>query len=205
MLERKYRDVLDGQGTTFIEHIVAGAQRINRLVEGLVQFSRIGDVDAMVPTHTRASAAVAEALSALKLSIEEVNAQITFERLPDVLADEAHLCQVFQNLIENAIKYRDPALAPVIRITATRDGTQFVFFVQDNGIGIPAEFQSRIFEPFKRLHGTEIKGAGIGLATCKRIIERYGGRIWVISNETNKGATFCFTLPAAATADQTHA
>ena len=111
------------------------------------------------------------------------------------MAEPLHLRQVFQNLIGNSIKYRRPDVDPEIQISAKKDGDFWQFCVQDNGIGIAAEHHDQVFLPFKRLHGSDIAGAGIGLATCKRLIERYGGRIWIESEE-NRGAVFYFSLPA---------
>jgi signal transduction histidine kinase len=130
----------------------------------------------------------------LEGSIEETKAQIFRGELPRVWSEPAQLSQVFQNLISNAIKYRKPGVAPVVRVTSRIEGQYAVFAVADNGIGFKQEYSDRIFLLFQRLHGRAIPGTGIGLALCKRIIERQGGRIWVDSQE-NVGSTFYFTLP----------
>jgi light-regulated signal transduction histidine kinase (bacteriophytochrome) len=131
----------------------------------------------------------------LRASISDSKADISFEQLPVVRIPEVHLQQLFQNLITNGIKYRS-AEAPCIRITCQRQDSLWRFAFQDNGIGIPAEYHNKIFGIFKRLHGREqYQGTGIGLAICKRIVERYGGRIWV-NSEPGRGSTFYFTLPA---------
>ena len=205
MLDRKYSGALDGDGRRFINQIVDGAGRIGRLVDGLLQFSRINGGDAPAPQPVRTAAAVNGALEALKLVIEDTKAEISCGELPAVLADETHIAQVFQNLIANALKYCPRGLRPQIRIAGVRDGAFCRFTVQDNGIGVAPEFHQQIFQPFKRLHGPEITGAGIGLATCKRIVERYGGRIWVDSEGKGKGACFRFTLPVAEKAERTQA
>jgi light-regulated signal transduction histidine kinase (bacteriophytochrome) len=135
------------------------------------------------------------ALLNLELSINESNAGITRELLPTVLCDEIQVGQVFQNLIGNAIKYRRPNVTPEIHIGAERRDREWTFSFRDNGIGIDPQYHERIFGIFKRLHGRELPGTGMGLAICKRIVERHGGRIWVESN-AGEGATFRFTLPA---------
>jgi light-regulated signal transduction histidine kinase (bacteriophytochrome) len=126
--------------------------------------------------------------------VEESGAQITADTLPALPVHSVHLQQLFQNLISNAIKYRSPERNPVVRISVKRESGQYLFSVQDNGIGIEPQYQERIFGIFKRLHtGEEYSGTGIGLAICQRIVERYRGRIWVDS-EPGKGSTFVFSL-----------
>ena len=122
-----------------------------------------------------------------------------YEEMPEVSGHEVHLTQLFQNLIANAVKYRREA-PPEIHVDASQDGPDYVFSVKDNGVGIdPDQFQ-RIFGAFQRLHGREIPGAGIGLATCRKIVEQYGGRMWVES-EPGQGSTFFFTLPRPSDSD----
>jgi signal transduction histidine kinase len=111
-----------------------------------------------------------------------------------VNARDTHLLQLFQNLLSNAIKYKKPGEDPVIRITARQEDGNWIFLVQDNGVGIRPEYRQKIFEAFKRLHGREIPGAGMGLTICSRIVAHYGGKIWVESEE-GRGSTFAFTLP----------
>jgi two-component system, chemotaxis family, sensor kinase Cph1 len=113
--------------------------------------------------------------------------------LPRLLVHPTQLVQIFQNLIGNALKYRS-SLPPIIRVTAERRSDDWIFAVQDNGIGIPADYHMKIFQPFKRLHGQEYPGSGVGLAICQRILERLGGKIWVES-ESGRGSTFYFSLP----------
>ena len=138
-------------------------------------------------------AVVDNALFNLQASIQETGASVTRGRMPTVQAHEVRLIQVFQNLIGNAIKYRgaDP---PVIHIDAERCGAEWLFSVRDNGIGIKPEYTQQIFGIFRRLHGNSYAGTGIGLAICQRIVENYGGRIWVES-VPGEGSRFCFTLP----------
>jgi chemotaxis family two-component system sensor kinase Cph1 len=133
------------------------------------------------------------ALENLHSLIEESGATITHDELPSLLVDETSLMQVFQNLIGNAIRYRSTA-PPRIHINATDQGAQCLFSCQDNGLGINAQYLTSIFDAFKRLHGSDRPGSGLGLSTCKKIIERYGGKIWVES-QTGMGSTFYFTVP----------
>src|SRR5207237_939984 len=137
-----------------------------------------------------------EALENLRIALTEQRGEVTHEPLPAVVANSVHLSQVFQNLVGNALKYHAKEVAPRVHVSARRDRGHWVFAVRDNGFGIEKQYQEKIFTPFKRLHGSEFAGAGIGLATCKRIVEHYGGRIWVES-QAGEGSTFYFSLPAA--------
>jgi len=134
------------------------------------------------------------ALMNLRSAIEETGAQVTYDPLPAIHADQAQMAQVFQNLLGNALKYHSEA-TPRIHLSARPEGGEWIFSVEDNGIGIPAEQHERIFGIFKRLHGRDVPGTGLGLAMCKRIVENHGGRIWVES-EVGKGSKFFFTVPA---------
>ncbi len=129
----------------------------------------------------------------LQSAITETHAEVSLAPLPVVEANPLHLTQVFENLIGNALKYRSDK-APRISVSAEENGEHWVFCVEDNGIGIPPEYQAQIFGMFKRLHGDEYPGTGIGLATCKKIVDRHGGTIWVES-EPGNGSRFSFTLP----------
>jgi light-regulated signal transduction histidine kinase (bacteriophytochrome) len=142
-----------------------------------------------------ANDALNETLANLSGAIQENGAQVTADPLPAVSVHNAHLQQLFQNLIGNAIKYRSPARGPLVHVGAHRKDGHWIFSVTDNGIGIEPEYKERIFGLFKRLHsGEEYAGTGIGLAICQRIVERYHGRIWVES-EPGEGSRFYFTLP----------
>lgn len=196
LLERRLGDHLDEQAKTFMTYVVKGAQRISRLIDGLGQFSRVGEFDDAEPSIVDSDAALREALEDLQIAIAEAGADISYDHLPLVAADHTHLCQLFQNLVGNGLKYSKPNSRPKIHISVESEGPLYVFAVKDNGIGIPPQHQAKIFLPFKRLHGAEIAGAGIGLATCKRIVERYGGTLWVESID-GEGSTFYFSLPAA--------
>jgi len=148
----------------------------------------------LVPTET--TEVLDRALESLRAAVQEAGATVERERMPSVLADPSQLEHLFTNLIGNAIKFRGQE-PPRIRVGARRDGTRCVFSVQDNGIGIDPQYFERIFVIFQRLHGKdEFPGTGIGLAICKKIVERHGGRIWVESRG-GQGTTFLFTLPAA--------
>jgi light-regulated signal transduction histidine kinase (bacteriophytochrome) len=165
------------------------------LVRDLLAYTQVGRLDTVDQTAD-ANQALSEALSNLDRAIADSGAEITFGPLPAVRAHNTHLKQLFQNLVGNAIKYRSPERTPVVRVDAEKANDHWIFSVKDNGMGIPAEYKERIFGLFKRLHsGDQYSGTGIGLAICQRIVERYGGRIWVES-ELGKGSTFFFTLPA---------
>lgn len=128
--------------------------------------------------------------------IGESGASVTTDALPVISADEGQLGQVLQNLLGNAIKYRRPGVPPIVRITAEKNESEWTIRVSDNGIGIDKEYQEAIFAPFKRLHAGNVRGSGIGLAVCRRVVEAHGGRIWVESTP-GEGSTFSFTLPDA--------
>jgi light-regulated signal transduction histidine kinase (bacteriophytochrome) len=148
------------------------------------------------PAPTDAEVVLKRTLHSLVRAIEEAGAEVTHDPLPTVMADEAQLTQVFQNLIANAVKFRREDVQPRVHISAEREGDEWLFSVADNGIGIDLEQAERLFQIFQRLHTREeYEGTGIGLALCKRIVKRHGGRIWVDS-EPGEGSTFYFTLPA---------
>jgi signal transduction histidine kinase len=194
LIEKRYADKLDDEAREFIDYAVQGANRMRDLINDLLQLSRVG-------THGKEFVRVSmeEALHAaemnLKLAIEDSGATITHDNLPEVDGDFPQLVQLFQNLLENAIKFRSDE-PPRIRVTSyQRDGAT-EFCVRDNSIGFDPEFAERIFVIFQRLHGRDAYGGtGIGLAVVKKIVERHGGRVWATS-EPGKGATFCFTVPA---------
>ena len=194
ILKRRYgQDKLDAAGVALVDHMVEGAARMQALILDLLAFSRVGARGhELVPTDC--AQAVARALKLLDAAIQESQAQLTIGELPRVRADADQLGQLFQNLIGNAIKYRGSAPAH-IAIGARPNGQDYELWVQDNGIGIEPQYFEKIFVLFQRLHTREeYPGTGIGLAICKRIVERHGGRIWVES-ELGRGTTFHFTLP----------
>jgi light-regulated signal transduction histidine kinase (bacteriophytochrome) len=193
LLERRYKDKLDKDANEFIDFAVDGAMRMHRLINDLLTYSRVGTRGKeLAPTDSEA--VFEQSLSNLHVAIEEKGAQVTHEPLPKVMADDVQLGQLFQNLVGNAIKFQGEE-QPQVHISAYQSNGEWVFSVKDNGIGIDPEFKERIFVIFQRLHGKDkYPGTGIGLAVCKKIVERHGGRIWVES-DLGKGATFYFTLP----------
>ena len=192
LLERRYKDRLDAHADEFIAYAVEGAARMQALINDLLAFSRIGSRGSpFAPADTQK--VLDEALRNLGKAIEESGAVVTHDPLPTVNGDATQLVQLLQNLVGNAIKFRGQE-PPQIHVGARPEGDQWLFSVRDNGIGIDPQYAERIFVIFQRLHlRTEYPGTGIGLAICKRIVERHGGRIWVES-EQGKGATFYFTL-----------
>ncbi|MCL5960742.1 MAG: ATP-binding protein [Chloroflexi bacterium] len=195
LLARRYQGKLDSDADEFIAYAVDGATRMQVLINDLLAYSRVG-TRGRPPAATEASAALQEAMSNLQFAIEESGAEITHDALPAVQADRPQLVQLFQNLIGNSIKFHGEE-TPRIHVSAEPKGSDWVFSVRDNGVGIAPEYFQRIFLLFQRLHGrAEYRGTGIGLAICKRIVERHGGRIWVES-EVGRGSIFYFSLPRA--------
>jgi len=193
LLERRYKDRLDDDADEFIGFIVEGANRMKDLIDDLLAFSRL-NTEAKPFELINLDESVDEVLSYLKTSIDEREVEITREPLPTLMGDASQIRQLFQNLISNAIKFHGDE-PPKIHISTEDLGDEWKMGVSDNGIGIDPEHQKKIFEIFKRLHTRqEYPGTGIGLAICKRIVERHGGQIWVESEE-GKGSTFYFTIP----------
>ena len=188
--------ILDEEAGYLMDVAVAGAQRMHALVEALLEYSRAGEVAESTLEAVPVDGVVRDAITNLQSSIAETNASVSFEQLPVVMANPLHLAQLFQNLIGNALKYRSDQ-PPNIQVSAREQEQSWVFTVADNGIGIKPEYQAQIFGIFKRLHGQEVPGTGIGLAICKKIVDRHGGAIWVES-EPGKGSRFSFTLPRTA-------
>jgi len=193
LLARRYRGRLDADADEFIGFAVDGAKRMQRLINDLLAYSRLDRRGAEM-TPVCAAQAAAESLAALQAAIAESGATVEVGPLPSVRADPGQLAQLFQNLIGNALKFRDPARAPLIRITASREGSFWTFRVEDNGIGVDPQYFEKVFIIFERLHGHDVPGTGIGLALCRKIVGRHGGRIW-IESEKGRGTTMFFTLP----------
>lgn len=193
LIERRYKDKLDQDANEFIAFAVDGAERLQKMINDLLIYSRV-DTRGNPFVETDVNTVVKQAIKNIKLSIEENHAVITYQKLPSLIADEEQLITVFQNLLSNAIKFHSPDLAPKIQIRAQKKDVEWIFSVHDNGIGIDPQYFDKLFIIFKRLVGKEYPGSGIGLVVCKRIIERHGGRIWVES-ELGKGASFYFTIP----------
>ena len=193
LLQKRYGGKLDKTADEFIGFAVDGANRMQTLINDLLAYSRVGTSPAE-PALVESADAYDTALLNLKAAIEESGANITCDPLPTVHADKTQLTQLFQNLIANAIKFRGKK-SPKIHVSARQDRNAWIFSVRDDGIGIEPQYADRIFLIFQRLHGPgEYSGTGIGLAVCKKIIERHGGRIWVES-VPGAGATFYFALP----------
>jgi PAS domain S-box-containing protein len=188
--------VLDPEAGQLFDVAVAGAQRMHALVEALLEYSRSGEVLDATLEPVQVDKVVNDVITNLQSAISENRAEILPGPLPVVTANPQFLTQVFENLIGNALKYRSEQ-PPRILVSAAGGDRDWVFSVEDNGIGIPPEYQAQIFGIFKRLHGDEYPGTGIGLATCKKIVDRLGGTIWVES-EPGKGSRFSFTLPRTA-------
>ncbi|MFA4985922.1 MAG: PAS domain S-box protein [Candidatus Brocadiia bacterium] len=193
LLAERYKDQLDEKARKYINYAVDGAVRMQRLIIDLLAYSRVGTRGKpLVPTDSHAI--LGEAIRDLAAAIEENRAIITNDDLPTVISDGTQLEQVFQNLLANAIKFHGNE-QPRIHVSARDERHEWVFSVKDNGIGIEKQHAARVFEIFQRLHNRqEYPGTGIGLAVCKRIVERHGGRIW-FESEPGSGTTFFFTVP----------
>lgn len=193
LLVSRYRGQGGSEADEFVSYIVNGVERMSSLINDLLQYSQSGVVDTLPTAPSSAEAALDQVLLSLAAAIQESGAVVTHDPLPDVWIDTRSLILLFQNLVANAIKYRGQQPLHV-HISAESSGGDWIFSVRDNGIGIAPAYHERIFGIFKRLHGKEIPGTGIGLAICHRIVDWHGGRIWVES-EAGAGATFRFTLP----------
>lgn len=200
MLQRRYGSKLDQDADEFIAYIVGGAKRMELLLKDLLTYSQAGS-SSEGPAHpVDCAGAMSRVVLNLQASLEQSRANVTWDALPTVFAHEVRMVQLLQNLVGNAVKYRgaDP---PRIHVAAQCREAEWLFSVQDNGIGIAAEYAQEIFGIFRRLHGQEYPGTGIGLAICQRIVERYGGRIWVESS-LGEGSRFYFTIPHTAAEPQ---
>jgi len=194
LLARRYRDRLDDDAREFIGYAVDGVNRMQSLIADLLSFSRVGSRGGAFEA-VELDRVFERALSNLEAAVEESGAVVTADPLPTVMGDPVQLGQLFQNLVGNGVKFRGED-APRVHVSAERVGGEWRLSVRDNGIGIEPEYVERIFVIFQRLHGrAEYPGTGIGLAICKKIVERHGGRIWVES-QPGQGSTFYFTFPA---------
>ncbi len=195
LLEKRYREKLDDKAREFIDYAVDGTKRMQLLIKDLLAYSQVG-TRRKTFEPTNCSVALEQAIYNLHKAVEESGAEVTYDLLPIVSGDSSQLTRLFQNLIGNAIKYHGKD-KPEIHISAQRKGDEWVFSVQDNGIGIESQYFEKIFDVFRRLHTREeYDGTGIGLAICKKIVERHGGKISVES-APGKGSTFYFTVPAS--------
>ena len=194
LIERRYKNKLDPDADEFIEFMVDGAKRMKEMIQGLLDYSRVGTKGHEF-TEFQAKTALNYALNNLGTAISEVNAEITIDPLPVIFADKDQIIRVFQNLIGNALKFHREGVRPEVHISAEKESNDYMFSIKDNGIGLEEQYSDKIFEVFKRLHAIgEYKGAGMGLAIVKRIVDRHGGRIW-LESELGKGSTFYFTIP----------
>ncbi len=194
MLQRRYRGKFDAEADQWLAFIAGGARRMQALVQDLLAYSRL-ESRAQPPAPAACAEIVQKALDNLQSAIAESGASVAWDDLPTIQADGSQLVQLFQNLIGNAIKFHrgEP---PRIHISASLRDKAWLFAVRDNGIGIDPKFHARIFEIFKRLHPSDrYPGTGIGLAICRKVVQRHGGRIW-IESEVGKGSTFYFTILA---------
>ena len=198
LLAKRYKGSLDSHADEFIDYTVDGVKRMQSMIKDLLEYSQAG-TGAKKFGPTDVSIVIEQAVSNLKAAIEESGASIAYDAMPDVTADAPQLVRLFQNLIGNAIKFS--AEQPDIRISAKKEGCWWTFSVRDNGIGMDPGNTEKIFVLFRRLHTKfdDYPGTGIGLAICRKIVERHGGKIWVES-EPGKGSTFMFTMPAKAQA-----
>jgi light-regulated signal transduction histidine kinase (bacteriophytochrome) len=196
LLRKKAGPQLDPEATECLNFALDGASRMSKLLTGLLLYARVGS-QGVEPTPVSAEKALDEALLNLHEAVAEAGAVVERAALPELLYDATQLVQVLQNLIANAVKYRRPEVPPRIAIRSQRQDGGWLLSVRDNGLGMPPEILERVFDMFYRLErGGEQAGSGVGLAVCKRIVERHGGRIWVESQE-GQGSTFHFTAPAA--------
>jgi light-regulated signal transduction histidine kinase (bacteriophytochrome) len=193
LLEKRYKGKLDQDADDFIGFAADGALRMQRLINDLLAYSRVGTRGKSFGTFSL-EAALAQAVENLQVAIKENKATVTQDPLPMAYGDIGQVTQVFQNLIDNAIKFHREE-PPKVHVSARIEGNNCICTIQDNGIGIAPEFINRLFTLFQRLHTRkDYPGTGLGLAICKRIVERHGGRIWVES-VPDKGSTFYFTIP----------
>jgi light-regulated signal transduction histidine kinase (bacteriophytochrome) len=192
LIKRRSAGKLDSESDEFLGYVTDGVQRMDQLLSDLLTYVRVAQSSLEIAANMiDADQALDQALANLRAAIEEKGAVVKREPLPTITMQEAHLVQLFQNLIGNAIKY-GAATRPEVRVASERVEGVWRFAVSDNGIGIPPEHHKKIFGVFKRLHGHDYPGTGIGLAICTKIVERYGGEIWVDS-QVGKGSTFYFT------------
>ncbi len=194
LLQKRYSALFDDKAREYFGFAVSGAERMRAMIQAVLEYSRVGRREGAT-VDLDAGKALRDALDNLRAKISASSATVVAQALPRIRADPVRLTQLFQNLVSNAIKFRRPDAAPSVRIAAAEGEREWIFTVADDGIGINAEAHERVFMLFQRLHtADEYPGSGIGLATCKKIVERMGGRIWVES-QVGAGATFHFTLP----------
>jgi light-regulated signal transduction histidine kinase (bacteriophytochrome) len=197
LLTLRMKDHLDSETSQFADFVSQGSARMSGMIQDLLAYGQVGTEAPKVAGAGDSGRAVEEAINSLRASIMDAQATVISDPLPWLAVASPQLVQLFQNLIGNALKYRSPDRAPIIQISAEQGEGEWVISVSDNGIGFDLRYAQRIFGVFKRLHGSEYAGTGIGLAICQRIVEVHKGRIWAIGKE-GVGATFFVALPAAA-------
>jgi two-component system sensor histidine kinase/response regulator len=195
LLDDRYKKQFDGDAGDLVSSIANSARRLDSLLTDLLAYSEQINRPERPGGFCDSEAVLATVLMLLEVSIKDTRATITHDPLPRVAAEFNEVLQLLQNLIDNALKYKGTA-PPLIHISARQEDEKWVFFIKDNGLGIESCYHDEVFGIFKRLHGREYGGNGIGLAICKKIVERRHGRIWVES-QPGQGSTFCFTLPPA--------
>ena len=194
LLQRRYGGRLEADANSWIGVMVEGVHRMDHMITDLLEYSRAGQGRDEETRLVETEQVLESVLQNLRAAIETTGARVTHETLPQVRFDPMRLAQILQNLIGNAIKYRSPQRTPEIHVSAKADKGYTVLSVRDNGEGIPADQVEQVFTLFKRLHGRDVEGTGIGLAMCRRLVERFGGRIWVES-QPGVGSTFSFSVP----------
>jgi len=197
LLERRCAALLPAESKDLVAHLQRGAARMQQLIQDLLSWSHLAS-EAEPGCSVSLNEDLETAITQLRLAIEESGATITHDPLPTIKADRGQMVRLFLNLLSNSLKYRNAHAPPNVHVSANRDGTWWTIVVQDNGIGFDQQYADEIFGVFKRLHRDDYGGTGMGLALAKRIVERYGGRIWARS-EPGRGSAFYFTLPAAET------
>ena len=196
LLARDYRDKLDPDAAQWLDFASGAAKRMQLLLDALLAYARVGGQDTLFES-VNCQIVYRAAVANLKKVIEESGAQLTNEPLPAVMGDSAQLIQLFQNLLTNAIRFTRQGHPPLIHVSAQRQRDEWQIAVRDQGIGIDPKYFGKLFVPFRRLHPRDqYPGTGIGLAICKKIVQRHGGRIWVEST-LGEGSTFSFTIPVA--------
>ena len=201
LLDRRYRPQLDAAAGIYLTHLVEGAQRMSRVISDLLEYSQVSIEKDESPAAVDLNQVVANARVLNATSIQELRAEVTSDSLPVISGSEVRLTQLFSNLIGNALKYSRRGVPPRVHVGCDRRGPDWVLSVNDNGVGFPQEQADEIFGAFRRLHGRDVPGTGIGLAICKAVVERVGGRIWAQSTP-GQGSRFFFTLPVSAEATE---
>ena len=194
LLRRRHQQDLNADAQDLLAFVADAASGMQDLIADLLAYSRLGIEEAGAPEWVDTNEIARDILAALAPRLEETVGTITYDALPVVRSRPTHVYQVMQNLLTNSLKYAQPGVPPGVHISAKTSNHEAVFSITDNGVGIDPKYHQRIFELFERLHGSDVPGTGIGLAICKRIVEHYGGRIWLDSSP-GSGATFYFTLP----------